>query len=73
MRKKVTSVIVILMLICMAVLGVFAVPVGFTLCSLVGIVYGLRYHDRAYLKYAVAGLILGLIALLYTVTLIYSM
>ena len=73
MRKKITSTIVILMLICMATLGCFSVPIGFTLCSLIGLIYGMKYRDRAYIKYAIAGLILGLLSWLYTLTIIFSM
>ena len=73
MRKKVTSVIVILMLICMVMLGCFAVPIGFTACSLIGLFYGKRYEDKTYQKYSIFGLILGIASAIYTAALIFSM
>ena len=73
MRKKVTSTIVVLMLVCMVTLGCFALPVGFTLCSLIGLAYGKKYQDKTYLKYSTIGMLLGLASILYTILVIYSM
>ncbi len=73
MRKKVTYTIVVFMLICIITLGFFAVPVGFTLCSLIGLAYGWRFQDKTYLKYSTLGLLIGLASDVYTILLIYSM
>lgn len=73
MRNKILLAISIIMLICLVTLGFFAIPVGLSLCSLIGIVYGYKYKDKKFLRYSKIGFIFGLICLVYALIVISSM
>lgn len=61
------------MLICILALGIFAIPIGLTLCSLTGLVYSIKYKDRVIKIYSAIFLIIGLSGTVYTLLNISSM
>ncbi len=61
------------MLICIMALGSFAIPIGLTLCSLTGLVYGIKYKDRVVRIYSAIFLVIGLSGAVYTLLTISSM
>lgn len=63
----------IVMLVCLMTLGLFALPVGMPLCGIMGLVYGVRHHDKRLIGWSVAGLLAGGAAALYTWLLLLSM
>lgn len=72
-RAKVLGLIGIVMLICMVLLGFFAVPIGLTVCSLIGVIYGFKYKDKPFRIYSYIFLVLGISVVVYTLFNIYSM
>lgn len=73
MRTKVLYAMGSIMLVCLITLGTFALPIGMPLCSSIGLVYGIRYRDRRFVGWCLAGLLVGGGAMLYTWLLIGNM
>lgn len=72
-RTKVLSLVGIIMLVCIMALGFFAIPIGITICSLIGIIYSIKYKDKPFLKYSYIFLTIGMLSVAYTLLNIYSM
>lgn len=72
-RKAILITIGIVMIISIILLGFFAIPVGINLCALIGIVFGIKYKDKTFLKWSIAGLLIGILSLIYTLFTIHSM
>lgn len=73
LRIKVLTAMAIIMLVCFLTIGVFAFPVGIPLCSIIGLVYGLKYKERRFTLFSIAGLVIGIGWMIYTLLLIRSM
>lgn len=73
MRSKVLTVIGFTMLIGFATIGFFAIPIGITVCAIIGLCYGCRKHDKPFIKWSVLALVLGVALIVYTLCLIGSM
>lgn len=73
MGTKLLCVMGIVMLICLITLGMFSLPVGIPLCSIMGLIYGVKHHDKRFIGWSVTGLLVGGMAALYTWLLVLSM
>lgn len=72
-RTKAWSLIGIIMLVSIIFLGFFAIPVGITLSSLVGIIYSIRTKDLKFRKWSIIFLVIGLLCCVYLFMNIHSM
>lgn len=61
------------LLISFLLLGVFALPVGIPVSAVIGILGALKIHDRALLLGSVGLLAIGIVCIVYTLVLVYSM
>lgn len=73
MRRKVLTAIGVIMLICLLTFGFFAFPIGISLCSIVGLVYGIKGKDKAFIKWSSLGLLTGMVLIIYTLIVINNM
>lgn len=64
-RTRILSLIGTIMLVSIIFLGFFAVPVGITLSSLVGIIYSIRTKDQKFRKWSTIFLVIGLLCCIY--------
>lgn len=72
-RTRILSLIGTIMLISIIFLGFFAIPVGITLSSLVGLIYGIRTKDQKFRKWSTIFLVIGLLCCVYLFMNIHSM
>lgn len=61
------------MLICIIFLGTFSLPIGTTLCSVIGVIYGIKHKDKSFLKWSSVLLVFGTLLIIYTLLNINSM
>lgn len=61
------------LLISFLLLGVFALPVGIPVSAVIGILGALKTHDRTLLLGSVGLLAIGIVCIVYTLVLVYSM
>lgn len=76
MRKGHTqhiSYMAIIMLILFITTGFFSIPIGISVCSIIGIIYSYKYKDRRFLKWSMLALAIGIASVTYTLILIKSM
>lgn len=73
MRKRISLIICIIMLICIIFLGTFSLPIGITLCSVIGVIYGIKHKDKSFLKCSSVLLVFGTLLIIYTLLNINSM
>lgn len=73
LKIKVLTAMGIIMLVCFLTIGIFAFPVGIPLCSIIGLVYGLKYKEKRFTLFSTVGLIIGIGWAIYTLLLIRSM
>lgn len=73
LKIKVLTVMGIIMLVCFLTIGIFAFPVGIPLCSIIGLVYGLKYKEKRFTLFSTVGLVIGIGWAIYTLLLIRSM
>ena len=73
MRAKILSIMGIIMLILFTTIGFFAIPIGITVNSLIGLVCGIKYKDQTLRKWSYGFLIIGILCIVYTLLNIYSM
>lgn len=73
MRKKVFTLMGIIMLVSLVALGFFAFPVGISLCGIVGLIYGIKRKDKTFLAGSSLALLLGTVLAAYTLLLIHAM
>ena len=64
-RTRILSLIGTIMLVSIIFLGFFAIPVGITLSSLVGLIYGIRTKDQKFRKWSIIFLVIGLLCCIY--------
>lgn len=64
-RTRILSLIGTIMLVSIIFLGFFAIPVGITLSSLVGIIYSIRTKDQKFRKWSIIFLVTGLLCCVY--------
>lgn len=63
----------IIMLILIITTGFFSIPIGITICSIIGTIYGYNYKDKSILRWSIAALFFGIVSVIYTLILIWSM
>lgn len=73
MRVKIGLVMGAVLLISFLLLGVFALPVGIPVSAVIGILGALKTHDRTLLLGSVGLLAIGIVCIVYTLVLVYSM
>ncbi|MEG1579938.1 MAG: hypothetical protein RR386_01595, partial [Bacteroidaceae bacterium] len=73
MRRNVFTVIGCIMLIGFLTIGFFIFPIGLTFCAMIGLWYGCQKNDKLFVKWSIAALIMGVILVLYTFGVIFSM
>lgn len=72
-KSKVFIAMGIVALLALILLGTFAFPIGFSLCGAIGLIYGIRSKDRAFVKWSSLALLIGAMMVAYTLYLIHSM
>lgn len=73
MRSGVLVVIGFIMLIAFVVIGFFALPIGITLCAIIGLCYGFLKSDKLFIRWSAVALLIGVILVVYSFSLISSM
>ena len=73
MRIKILIAMGAVILITFLLFGVFALPVGITISAVIGILGALKSHDRSLLLGSVGLLAIGIVCIIYTLVLVYSM
>ncbi len=73
MKRKIVSLIIIIMLACMVLFGFFAIPIGIPLCSIIGVLYGIKYKDKVFLRWSCVFLAIGVLSIIYVLMNISSM
>lgn len=73
MRVKIGLVMGAVLLVSFLLLGVFALPVGIPVSGVIGILGALKTHDRTLLLGSVGLLAIGIVCIVYTLVLVYSM
>lgn len=72
-RTKIISCMAVIMLILIITIGFFSIPIGISVCSILGIIYGYKYKDKSFLKWSLVALSIGIASIIYTHVLIKSM
>lgn len=54
-------------------IGFFAFPIGIPVCSLIGLVYGIKSKDRLFIKWSSFALIIGIALIIYTLLVVRNM
>lgn len=73
MRTKILIAMGAVILITFLLFGVFALPVGIPVSAVIGIIGALKSHDRTLLLGSVGLLAIGIVCIIYTLVLVYSM
>lgn len=73
MRVKIGLVMGTVLLISFLLLGVFALPVGIPVSGVIGILGALKTRDHTLLLGSVGLLAIGIVCIVYTLVLVYSM
>lgn len=73
MKNRILIIIGVMMLVCLTTLGFFAFPVGIPLCSIIGLVYGIRSKNKQFIKWSSLALLIGIAIVVYTLLVIGSM
>lgn len=61
------------MLVSFLLLGFFAFPIGISVASVVGLMYGIRNKDGLFTKCSIVALLVGIACIIYTLIVIKSM
>ncbi len=72
-RIKILIAIGTIMLVGFLLVGFFVFPIGIPLCSLVGLLYGIKSKDRLFTKWSIVTLVIGIACIIYTLFVIKSM
>lgn len=72
-RTKIISCMVVITLILIIATGFFSIPIGISVCSILGTIYGYKYKDKSFLKWSLVTLSIGMASIIYTLILIKSM
>lgn len=72
-RIKIISCMAVVILIFIIAIGFFSIPIGISVCSIIGTIYGYKYKDKNFLKWSLVALSIGIASIIYTLTLIKSM
>lgn len=72
-RTKIISCMVFVTLILIIATGLFSIPIGISVCSILGTIYGYKYKDKGFLKWSLVTLSIGMASIIYTLILIKSM
>lgn len=73
MRTKILIAMGAVILVTFLLFGVFALPVGIPVSGVIGILGALKSHDRSLLLGSVGLLAIGIVCIIYTLILVYSM
>lgn len=73
MQVKVWTAIGIIMLVSFMTLGLFAFPIGIPVCSIIGLIYGIKKKDKLFTKWSIVALGIGIACMIYTLAVIKSM
>ena len=72
-RTKIISGMAAVMLILIITIGCFSIPIGISVCSIIGTIYGCKCKDKYFLKWSLIALAIGMASIFYTLILIKSM
>ena len=72
-RTKIIGCMAVIMLILIITTGFSSIPIGVSVCSILGTVYGYKYKDKSFLKWSLVALSIGIPSIIYTLMLIKSM
>lgn len=73
MKNKILIAMGVIMLVCLVAIGSFAFPVGIPLCGVIGLCYGIKEKDKNFIRCSLVALLIGVILLIYTLSLINNM
>lgn len=73
LRDNVLMAMGIIVLLSIILLGTFSLPVGFTLCGAIGLIYGIKDKNKAFIRWSALALLIGIAMVAYTLHLINSM
>lgn len=73
LRQRILGIIGIVMLVLFLAVKFFAIPIGITISSIIGLVYSIKYNDKTFLKWFVVAFIVGILSVIYTLLTIASM
>ena len=73
MKNKVLTTMGIIMLVCLVTLGFFAFPVGIPICSIIGLIYGIKSKNKLFIKWCSLALIIGIALVIYILLVINNM
>lgn len=73
MQVKVWTAIGIIMLVSFMTLGLFAFPIGIPVCSVIGLIYGIKKKDKLFTRWSIVALGIGIACMIYTLAVIKSM
>lgn len=72
-RNSIFAIMGAIMLIGFITIGFFVFPIGISLCSIIGLCYGIKKKDKLFVKWSLVALSIGVSIDIYTLLLIYSM
>ena len=72
-RTKIISCMAVIMLILIIITGLFSIPIGVSVCCILGTIYGYKYKDKSFLKWSLVALSIGIVSIIYALILIKSM
>lgn len=73
MREKVLILIGAILLVGILQLGFFAIPIGIPICSVIGLLYGIKHKDRLFVKCSFIALAVGIASIICTLIVVKSM
>lgn len=62
-----------IMLIGFITLGFFIIPIGISICAIIGLIYGIKTKDKSFTKWSIVALVLGIACISYALLTIKSM
>lgn len=72
-RVKIIGFMAVIMIILLITTGFFSIPIGVSVCSAIGIMYGYKYKDKIFVRWSMVTLVIGISSIIYTLMLIKSM
>ncbi len=72
-KRKVLTAMAVILITGTILIKFFIIPVGITLCAIIGLWYGVKYKDKVFVRWSSVGLIIGTGLIIYTLCLISSM
>lgn len=72
-RASIIGAMAVIMLALFMTTGFFSIPIGVSICSVIGIIYGYKCKDKSFFRWSMLALVIGVAFIIYVVILIKSM